>query len=255
MALTAPELDSSGGTTCNRIGCNRDEVKAYPTDAKEREKHRRKKLKESGNEHKVIKKNKIVEDHHDDCGEDLASLMDSDLVGIAYPDIKLEQQHLAVDEKLTYYRNNMLYGDPIPSYAGGLADKTPTVNAPLDALPAAKAPLRAGLTRPTFTDCEGCALRRDPWDRTHSRKVGGCWYPDIAPRSFTCPGCIGRKNRLEKDHTYQYDVCQWGTPDRNAKRTRPHEPVVSPSYEPTAGPLPQDSDGRPLGTAESEAII
>ena len=55
-------------------------------------------------------------------------------------------------------------------------------------------------------------------------------------------------------HTYRYGVCQWGTPDRTATRTRPHEPVVSPASEPTAVLVPQDPDGRPLGTSTEEAI-
>ena len=43
---------------------------AYPTDAKQREKARRKRQKESGHEHVVKKRHKIVEEHYDDCGDD-----------------------------------------------------------------------------------------------------------------------------------------------------------------------------------------
>ena len=46
----------------------------FPTDSKAREKARRKAQKEAGNEHVVKKRKKIMEDHHDDCGEDLSSL-------------------------------------------------------------------------------------------------------------------------------------------------------------------------------------
>ena len=45
---------------------------AFPTDAKERERERRKAQKEAGHEHVVKKKKKIVEDHFDDCGDDLS---------------------------------------------------------------------------------------------------------------------------------------------------------------------------------------
>ena len=48
---------------------------AFPTDAKEREKERKKRLQEQGIEVKVKKKTKVVEDHYDDCGEDLSCLL------------------------------------------------------------------------------------------------------------------------------------------------------------------------------------
>ena len=49
-------------------------VLAFPTEAKQKEKERRKMQKEAGNPHVAKKRAKIVEDHLDDCGEDLASL-------------------------------------------------------------------------------------------------------------------------------------------------------------------------------------
>ena len=140
-------------------------MEAFPTDATQREKDRRKKQKEAGKGHKVIKKKKIAEDHHDDCGEDLTSLKDDDLVGLAYPDDRLEAQQLADDEHETYHRHYMLYGDPIPCYAGGLTDGPPRGSAddpPYDAPPAVRAPLTSGRKRPTFTECEACAMGRDP---------------------------------------------------------------------------------------------
>ena len=50
---------------------------AFPTDAKEREKAHRKADKEQGIEKVVKKRKKIMEDHHDDCGDDLSSLHDT----------------------------------------------------------------------------------------------------------------------------------------------------------------------------------
>ena len=47
---------------------------AYPTDAKERERDRRNAQKAAGHNHVVKKRPKIVEEHYDDCGEDLSSL-------------------------------------------------------------------------------------------------------------------------------------------------------------------------------------
>merc|ERR1712051_687184 len=53
-------------------------TRAYPTDAKEREKERRKTEKEQGIERKVVKRKKVLEDHHDDCGDNMDSLSDLD---------------------------------------------------------------------------------------------------------------------------------------------------------------------------------
>ena len=57
----------------------------FPTDAKVREKQRRQKEKEAGREHVVKKRKKIMEDHHDDCGEDLSSLHDKTTTAICLP--------------------------------------------------------------------------------------------------------------------------------------------------------------------------
>ena len=51
---------------------------AFPTDAKEREKARRKDEKERGIETVVKKRKKVMEDHHDDCGDDLSSLQEGE---------------------------------------------------------------------------------------------------------------------------------------------------------------------------------
>ena len=50
------------------------EAVSYPTDAKEREKTRRKEEKAQGIEKKVVKRKKVMEEHYDDCGDDLSSL-------------------------------------------------------------------------------------------------------------------------------------------------------------------------------------
>ena len=55
----------------------------YPTDAKIREKERKQKLKEKGIERVVPKKKKCIEDHHDDCGNDMSSLHDREHYGTA----------------------------------------------------------------------------------------------------------------------------------------------------------------------------
>ena len=50
-----------------------------PTEAKEREKEQKKALKEAGTPHVPQKKPKIIEEHYNDCGEDLSSLKGIDL--------------------------------------------------------------------------------------------------------------------------------------------------------------------------------
>ena len=62
-----------------------DRLQLFPTDAKAREKERRKAAKEAGNEHVVKKRKKIMEDHHDDCGEDLSSLTEEQGTALCHP--------------------------------------------------------------------------------------------------------------------------------------------------------------------------
>ena len=59
----------------------------FPTDSKERQNEQKKRDKEAGIERVVIKKRKIIEDHHDDCGESLDSLTgDIDEADFAHSD-------------------------------------------------------------------------------------------------------------------------------------------------------------------------
>ena len=72
---------------------------AFPTDAKEREKARRKALKDQGKAHVVKERTVIVEEHFDDCGEDLSSLKGLDSPSIAWTSaIPDEDQYMLVDE-------------------------------------------------------------------------------------------------------------------------------------------------------------
>ena len=48
---------------------------AYPTDSKERQRNQKNADKEQGIERVVKKRKQVVEDHHDDCGEDLQSIV------------------------------------------------------------------------------------------------------------------------------------------------------------------------------------
>ncbi len=61
---------SDEGAHCGLTGPDAT-THSYPTDFRERRKIREKAAKEAGTPLEVVKKKKIVEDHYDDCGEDL----------------------------------------------------------------------------------------------------------------------------------------------------------------------------------------
>jgi hypothetical protein len=48
---------------------------AYPTDAKEKDKAKKKADKEAGIERQAQRRKKVMEDHYYDCGDDLSSFM------------------------------------------------------------------------------------------------------------------------------------------------------------------------------------
>ena len=83
--------------------CYRPCCQSYPTDAKEREKERKKKLKETGETPEVRKRLKIVEDHYDDCGDDLTSIQEM-LVDVddEFTDLHLEACMLSEFPHLQY---------------------------------------------------------------------------------------------------------------------------------------------------------
>ena len=98
-----------GGGQCadSRVRTASEKQTFYPTDAKVREKERRAKLKEQGIEHVVKKRKKIMEDHYDDCGDDLSSLQDkTDLehAGI----VNLKPCDYDSEDELQYDENNKL---------------------------------------------------------------------------------------------------------------------------------------------------
>ena len=93
-------LDSAVQSECLGGSRETEAQAAYPTDAKEREKARRKAQKDSGSEHVVQRRKKIVEEHYDDCGDDMASLAEPDAgvsssVGLSYDndDVLSDEDH------------------------------------------------------------------------------------------------------------------------------------------------------------------
>ena len=76
----------------------KDTLPAYPTDAKEREKSRRKSLKAQGKAHVVRKRTVTVEEHFDDCGEDLSSLKGAETIAAWTSSIFEDAHHGLEDE-------------------------------------------------------------------------------------------------------------------------------------------------------------
>ena len=74
------QLPDSGG--CHDTP-ETDISKACPTEAMAREKARRKTQKEIGNTHVVMKRDMKVEEHYDDCGDDLSSLKGAEMFSLA----------------------------------------------------------------------------------------------------------------------------------------------------------------------------
>ena len=66
---------ASASATHGTLPSSTDKSLAYPTDSKEKEKNKRDKLKAAGIKVEVKKKKFDIQDHFDDCGEDLSSLV------------------------------------------------------------------------------------------------------------------------------------------------------------------------------------
>ena len=69
------QKDTCSGSNIAEAAPDKDkDVSAFPTASKEKERNRRNKMKAEGQEIVVKKKKFKVEDHYDDCGDDLSSL-------------------------------------------------------------------------------------------------------------------------------------------------------------------------------------
>jgi len=111
---------------------------AYPTDSKQRRREREKAAKEAGTPLEVKKKKKVIEDHFDDCGEDLRSLnIDEDSLSSQFTQQLLldpDQSHFSLDEETTStlitdgLATAMFYGYVIPNYVPPLAFHTQDID-------------------------------------------------------------------------------------------------------------------------------
>jgi len=217
---------------------------AYPTDAKVKEKEKKKKEKEQGVERKVKKKPKVIEDHYDDCGDDLTSLGPDDpspgVSGVVLP----------------------LYSTFLDEWsAAEIQDRAKAwpLIIPKTREDVAKAVLHKGergryMGPQQDSPCPACSLFRAIDCHTHSRKEGECRYPYNSPFIPSCAACWNCLPELNALHTRD-SGCRYepGRQSRRNKgldappapsRSRPHEVQPPVHDEPT-------STRRPFG-AEDE---
>ena len=100
--------DSAHTKNVNLSGVSPDRSVTLPTDSKERQNEQRRKDKEAGIERTVVKRPKMVQDHHDDCGESLDSIstdLDADLV---ITDSSEDEDVITDDIQLTHFWKNWL---------------------------------------------------------------------------------------------------------------------------------------------------
>ena len=97
--------------------------------------------------------------------------------------------------------------------------------------------------------CKGCLWRLPKEDPLHSRTVGECKHPHVAPQEFTCEGCKKHRKRSDESHTFGPD-CRHAVarPRKSSKQPRPFGRVPARA-EPTAD-LPAATLGQ---RAEQEA--
>ena len=147
-------------------------VPTYPTDAKVREKNRRKAQKEAGQEHVVQKRKKIMEDHHDDCGTDISSLHEKDTTNLVFPcDFDTDDQLSDEDRDFCLVAE---FGRCIQCYP---IDVSRVPKASPGGSPAPGRDPRAPNPSKDNNTCPGCKHFRPRNDWTHTRVIGECCYP------------------------------------------------------------------------------
>ena len=172
---------------------------AFPTDSKMREKARRKAEKEQGIERVVKKTKKIVEEHYDDCGDDLSSL-DKDpalLCQLCGCDTDTELQEEDYDTCLVRQLAEPCYPIDMDKVVWGHPGE-PTPPKGRDH----RAP-----ERKENSACPACRSCRGRTDWTHTREIGQCWYPHDDPWIPACEACQQRLRRWEGDHTFRKGEC------------------------------------------------
>ncbi len=226
-----------------RVAFPTEEHQAFPTEAKVREKAKQKQLKELGIEQPRKKRPKHVEDHYDDCGDDLTSL--ADYVG--------QPCNYDTEEEVSDQEHNQHLWTETTQWAFPIDPATVAQPQPGDPLPGRDH--RAAV--PSASSCPGCRHFRARNDWEHTREIGQCSYPHDAPWIPECVGCQKRTPRFHHDHTYEEGKCRWAAAGvRRAgprKRGEPHDPQPKAHAEPTAG-APATDAGQELGQGGEEQV-
>ena len=222
-----PDL-CSGGKTAEAAVTKVTDVTAYPTASKEKERNRRNQIKAEGKEIVVKKKKFKVEDHYDDCGDDLSSLgpMDSTMlmVGSTAP-YALDLDEELIDQD---FDRQMVKQHAYPSYP--IDPDTVAPPAPGGEPGRGRDPRAA---KPDRTTCPSCRQSRAKDDWEHTREIGQCAYPYDLPFLPLCDACQRRKGRL----TFVYP---WSLPlgaDRRHPTHTGHSTTSSPSRASTTAKL------------------
>ena len=215
---------------------------AFPTDAKEREKAWKKAEKEAGREVTVKKKKKIVEDHYDDCGDNMSSLD-------AYADYDTDEELLDED-----------YDQQLLNYYQDVGRMSEVLAYPINEANVAKAKPGVAVSGRDHravaqkeSKCPGCRFMRARNDWTHTREIGQCSYPHDEPFIPKCEACIGRRRQDHEDHTLVPGECKALEFTDRKKHTRkrrsdePHEVRVPESSDPTAHTPITGMDGKMIG--------
>jgi hypothetical protein len=222
---------------------NSTKTLAFPTDSKEKQRNRKNERKARG-EVIVVKKRKfVVEDHHDDCGDDLTSL---DLTCYTHP------CHYDTDSDLSDQDHNQCLLAEISQIAFPI-DMATVAKAQQGSSPAPGRDPRAKL--PKDSPCLGCKHYRARNDWEHNRTIGERSYHYDEPVVPVCDGCQKRKPRYSPGHSYIDGECRWAIAGVRAstKRSNPHEPAIKAENEPTAH-APATFDGEELGAEGEEEI-
>ena len=195
----------------------------------------------------------MVEDHYDDCGDDLSSLGPVDhtmlTVGLSAT-YTLDSDEERIDQDFDRRMSQQLAYPTYPIDPNTVAPPAP------GGVPGKGRDPRAA--KPDRTTCPSCRQSRAKDDWEHTREIGQCAYPYDFPFLPVCDACQRRKGRLQDGHSYIKDRCRWGPTDatqltRAHRRTVPHEPPPRPNFDPIRG-APATTEGRELGQDAEEEV-
>ena len=235
---------------------------AFPTEQREQAKKRKDKLKAEGKEVVVKKRVKVVEDHYDDCGDDITSLQDTDqqVKSSANLSVRIPQEcdleevfeddidhHHAypviqtLDERKAQAELKRIDPATISQPQLGEPREQP------DAAAVEAAANNAGATGRRKPLCKACRASRTRSDWEHNRVIGECYYPYDKPYLPRCIACQLRLKGTDELHGYLEDDCLVLMGLRKSIGDVNRKPLQSRAPE---GPAPGPKEPDPTGTGE-----